>query len=183
MLATMMSHATATATAPCRRDHVASFSFSSSQRYHHHHQWKKNCVQFHHRRRRHRTCNATEIVAGRFPDERTYIMVKCVRASFAPYVSSTSSFFVFVFVIVVVVVVVVVVVLLLPARGEGCSYYFVLLSKERGLFVCVCERERRRNRKKTDRRIVTIYRHILRNTQARWCAKRQSWSDHRTLRE
>ena len=91
MLATMMSHATATATAPCRRDHVASFSFSSSQRYHHH-QWKKNCVQFHHRRRRHRTCNATEIVAGRFPDERTYIMVKCVRASFAPYVSSTSSF-------------------------------------------------------------------------------------------
>ena len=92
MLATMMSHATATATAPCRRDHVASFSFSSSQRYHHHHQWKKNCVQFHHRRRRHRTCNATEIVAGRFPDERTYIMVKCVRASFAPYVSSTSSF-------------------------------------------------------------------------------------------
>ena len=62
MLATMMSHATATATAPCRRDHVASFSFSSSQRYHHHHQWKKNCVQFHHRRRRHRTCNATELL-------------------------------------------------------------------------------------------------------------------------
>ena len=91
MLATMMSHATATATAPCRRDHVASFSFSSSQRYHHHHQWKKNCVQFHHRRRRHRT-NATEIVAGRFPDERTYIMVKCVRASFVPFVSPTSSF-------------------------------------------------------------------------------------------